>query len=445
MNESTTPQSSTSRPEHSDIFVSRRAPQAHRGGFTVVELLVALGVMVGVLIGALALFDLGGKVTRVQTNVADMQQSVRISLHELVRDVRMAGRGPLPLVQFPNVPYAGRLLPTGVAISVLNNVPANTMLGVPPCACARLVQGTDAVAIRGVFNSPVYQVNPAGGVFQINSPNDGTLVLSNVSPTGVPQDLQPMKAAIENAQAGDPQPLLLISPVEASLYAVVEISNTSSFAPPAGPPESVTLDFTIQGGTHTDAYLDLTPGGVYPPTLTTVAYAGLLEEYIYYVREEYSVPGDNTTDLMPLFSAARVYPGTVAAYLGDNNNLNLALADNVIDLQIALGVDTDKDGAVTEDDPPSKDDDWLYNSGADDPTDSAKWNGTVVDPTELFYLRINVLARTSRPDIRHQAPPLTTIEDKDYTDAPFTAYNNPVERKYRRRVLQTVVDLRNLS
>lgn len=401
--------------------------------------------MVGVLIGVLALFDLGGKVTRVQTNVADMQQSLRISLHELVKDVRMAGRGPLPLVQFPNLPYAGRLLPAGVAISVLNNVPANTSLGAPACACARLVEGTDAVAIRGVFNSPVYQVNPAGGAFQLNLPNNGTLQLSNVSPTGVPQDLQPIKNAIENAQAGNPEPLLLISPVEASLYAVVEINGTSTFTPAAGPPDSATLNFTIQGGTNTDAYLDLTPDGTYPATLTTVAYAGLLEEYIYYVREEYSVPGDNTTELMPLFSEARVYPGTVAAYLGDNDNLNMALADNVIDLQIALGVDTDGDGLVTEDDPPSKDDEWLFNSTADVPGNTAKWNGTVTDPTDLFYLRLNALAKTNRPDIRHQAPPLTMIEDKNFAVAPFTAYNSPVERKYRRRVLQTIIDLRNLS
>ena len=444
MSKTTSPLSKTPRSRRSKPRAGRRAFRARRG-FTLVELLVALGVMVGVLLGVLALFDLGGKVTRVQTNVADMQQALRISLHQLVQRVRVAGRGPLPLVQFPDLPYAGQLLPTGVAISVRNNVPANTALGDPACACARVLQGTDMLAIRGVFNSPIYQVNPAGGSFQINGPNDGTLVLSNVSPTGVPQDLEPVKNAILNAQGGNPEPLLLISPVEASLYAVVEIDSTSNFTPAVGVPDSATINFTIQGGTHTDAYLDLTPEGTYPPTLTTVAYVGLLEEYIYYVREEYSIPGDNTSELTPLLTQARVYPGTVAAYLGDNGNLSTALADNVIDLQIALGIDTDGDGTVTEADPPSAADDWLFNSAADDPTDTAKWNGTITTPRRLFYVRLNALARTTRPDIRHQAPLLTLIEDKSYSVSPFDDYNSVDERKRRRRVLQTVVDLRTLS
>ncbi len=100
---------------------------------------------------------------------------------------------------------------------------------------------------------------------------------------------------------------------------------------------------------------------------------------------------------------------------------------------------------ITEADPPDGDDDWLFNSGLDDPTDTAKWNNTVTDPTTLFYVRINTLARTNRPDIRYQGPALTTLEDKNYAAAPFDAYNSRERRMRRRRVLQTVIDLRNLS
>ena len=434
-----------SRAGVSRLQTGRRRQAPRRRGFTLAELLVGLGIMVGVLLGVLALFDLSGKVAHVETNVADMQQSLRISQQQMIDDVRMAGRGPLPLRQFPDLPYAGQLMPTGVAVSVQNNVAANTALGNPACPCARVVEGTDVLRIRGIFNSPVYQINPAAGTFQINSPNDGTLLLSNLSPTGVPQDLQPIKEAIINAQDGDPEPFVLISAVEASIYGIVEINGTSSYTPALGPPTSATINFTIQGGAHTDAYLDLSPGGAFPAGLVTVAYAGLLEEYIYYVREEYSIPGDNTSELMPLLSRARVYPGTVTAYLGDNNNLRTDLADNVVDLQIALGIDSDADDAVTEDDPPSKDDDWLFNSVADDPTDSVKWDNTEAEPRRLFYLRINTLARTSRPDIRYQSPLLVSLEDKDYTVAPFTDYNTRERRMRRRRVLQTVIDLRNLS
>jgi type II secretory pathway pseudopilin PulG len=444
MNETTPTLPTTPGPRQP--YTRRGRPVLRRqAGFTLAELLVALGIMVGVLLGVLALFDLSSKVARVQTNVADMQQSLRISQAQMMQDVRMAGRGPLPLVQFPDPPYAGQLLPTGVAVSLRNNVAANTSLGVPACACARVVEGTDRLSIRGVFNSPIYLINPAAGAFQVNSPNDGTLLLSNFSPTGVPQDLQPIKEAILNAQGGDPEPMVLVGAVDAGLYAVVEISSASSFTPAVGTPESATINFTIQGGTHTDAYLGLSPGGVFPPGLATVAYAGLLEEYTYYVREEYSIPGDNTSELMPLLSRARVYPGTVAAYLGDTSNLHNDMADNVIDLQIALGIDSDGDDAIVEASPPTAADDWLFNSPADDPTDAAKWNNTPDDPRRLFYVRVSTLARTNRPDPRYQAPPLATLEDKDYSVAPFNAYNSREERMRRRRVLQTVIDLRNLS
>ena len=203
-------------------------------GFTLLELLVSLVILVGVLIAVLALFDLNSKVARIQMHVADMQQSLRIGQYELVHNIRMAGRGTLPLNQFPQLPYTGRLVPTGIALEVDNNVPANTRLGNPPCACARVLQGTDVVTIRGVFSSPIYQINPAAGAFQLTPPT-GILTLSDTSPTGVPQDLEPMKQAILNAQGGDPETLILLSPVDDALYAVVEINAGSTFTPATGP------------------------------------------------------------------------------------------------------------------------------------------------------------------------------------------------------------------
>ncbi|MEE8138963.1 MAG: PilW family protein, partial [Thermoanaerobaculia bacterium] len=293
--------------------------------------------------------------------------------------------------------------------------------------------------------SPIYQLNPAGAAFQLNLPGDGTLIQSNFTPTGVPQDLQAMKEAILNAQGGRPEAFILLSPLDDALYAVVEINAGSSFTPAVGPPTSATINFTIQGGTHTASYLNISPGGAYPPGLATVAYAGLLEEYRFYVREEFSIPGDNTSERMPRLSRARVYPGTAVAYLNDQTNLRADLADNIIDLQVALGVDTDGDQVISEDDPPTETDDWLFNSPLDDPTDLAKWNGNANNPTRLFYVRINTVGRTNRPDSRYQAPLLTLIEDNDYSIAPFDAYNSQEERMHRRRVLQTVVDLRNIS
>lgn len=70
-------------------------------GFTLVELSISMLVLVIVLLGTLSLFDFANRISSVQTNVADMQQSLRIAQQDAIRTVRMAGRGPIPLGQPP--------------------------------------------------------------------------------------------------------------------------------------------------------------------------------------------------------------------------------------------------------------------------------------------------------------------------------------------------------
>lgn len=414
----------------------RRQNQAD--GFTLIELLVSLGIVVGLLVAVLTFFDFSSRLSRVQIHTSDMQQAVRVAQSELVRQVRMTGRGPVPLVRFPDV-----MIPDGVGVGVANNVAADTKLS--GCDCALVLEGTDVLTLRGVFSSSIYQISPAGPDFQLSLPSTGTLILRNLSPTAVPQDLQPIKEAIESAIAGSSEALLLVSPVDDSLYAIVEIQDTSSVTPLTGVPVTATLNFKITGGTYSTDYLRLSTGGVYPPGLQTVAYAGLLEEYRYYVREDRATPGDASSELIPRLSLARFYPGTQIAYEGDTANLHLDMVDNVFDMQIALGIDTDLDEDVDEDEPPSATDEWLFNHENDDPTAIATWNGTVINPARLFYLRLNTLTRTARPDPKFQADILGIVEDKDYADSPFNTFNSVPARRFRRRMMRTVIDLRNLS
>ena len=66
-------------------------PRASRQrGFTLIEVTVSLIVTVIVLLGVLALFDFSNKLTRVQTNISDMQQSLR----SLVGQVRESSESP---------------------------------------------------------------------------------------------------------------------------------------------------------------------------------------------------------------------------------------------------------------------------------------------------------------------------------------------------------------
>lgn len=445
-----------------EIGSSRRAPNQStyrsttRGrrmtsqrGFTLVEVVVALFVVSIILTGVMAMFSFNTRIARAQMHLSGMQQSLRFAQYELVRSVRMAGRGGLPTSQYPVLPgYPGNLLPAGIAVSVNNNVAAGTQIA--GCNCANVIEGTDILTVRGVFSSPIYQLNPAAGEFLYDpARGTGSVIVRKNSPTGVPQDLTAFEDRINDNVA---DAVLLVSPLDDSLYAVVEMQpGGSSSTQVSGTTEFVTIEFSTQGANSTD-FLGLSPGGVYPPTLTTVAYVGLLEEYQFFVREERAISGDATSELIPRLSRAQVFPGTSVAYENDTANLTGDLVENILDLQVAIGVDSvsglgARDGVVIEGDgvdtTPTSDDEWLFNHPADDPTD-IKWVNNVATPSKLFYLRISTLARTDRPDTHFQAPLLTRIEDKDYSSAPFNIYNSQGERMYRRRVLQTTVDLRNI-
>ncbi len=154
----------------------------------------------------------------------------------------------------------------------------------------------------------------------------------------------------------------------------------------------------VVGGIVQDVTLTITftstlsppnPLVVAPPAGFVPGFACALEEYRYYVRQNFETPGDNTTPLKPRLARARMIPGTELPHDGDVANLSLDLADDIFDLQVALGFDTDYDSAGSgvgsfdddadalgvddvfyegADDDARATDDWLGNSSADDPT-----------------------------------------------------------------------------
>jgi len=401
------------------------SPNTGNAGYTLLEALVALAVFMAILGGVLTLFDVNNKIARAQVNVAEMQQSLRAVQSGMVRDVRMAGRGGLPASRpaAPLAGYLGMLLPLGPSIAVDDNVAPGTELGGHPEA--PVVEGTDVITVRGVLSTPMYQITPGsdGAIQGAKAAGGGSLVIPSKSPTGVPQDLTPWKEIVESSE---PEAILLISAGADQVQAVVEASGGTWSS------DSVTLNFRIAGGTHSIEYSKLSPQGEFPTGLRTVSGVGILEEYRYYIRD---------TAPAPRLSRGRFYPGTFTPYKNDVDNVHTDIGDNILDLQVALGIDRDGDGILT--DTADAADEWLYNSPDDmasfDPND---WNG----PTRsLQYLRITTLARTDRVDPKYVSPAITAIEDRDYSEPTVPGAADTIERGYRRRQLQTVVDLRNLT
>jgi prepilin-type N-terminal cleavage/methylation domain-containing protein len=420
----------------------RRRPG--EAGFTLAEMLVTLVVLSVILVAALAMFDFNNRLTRVQTAVADMQQSLRIAQLDMVRLIRMTGRGGLP----PRTP--GKLLPAGVALEVRDNVGTDAHIGVADTDTPTVLPGTDVLTIRGVFSTPLYQVNFADpGTFDPNTgASKGQVKILNVSPTGIPQDLTPLAEAIEGPAGGSPVPeaILLASPLDDRIFGVVELSPGDSTVnkDTSGQITDVVVGFDYDASGRSADYLTLT-NNVFPPRLSSVAAVGILEEHRFYVREDFAVSNDPASDWEPKLARARVFPASQVPYRNNDDNWELDIADNVFDLQVALALDTNGDAVIL--DSADNNDDWLFNSTGDDPTDG-KWNlvggAALGRPTPLYYLRVTTLVRAESRDRNFQAPVLQLVEDHDYSQSPSDRFNTGPERMYRRRLLQTVIDLRNL-
>ncbi|HEV7509654.1 MAG TPA: PilW family protein [Thermoanaerobaculia bacterium] len=427
-------------------------------GFTLIELLVALAVTVIVVLGILLLFDFNNKLTRVQTNVADMQQSERIAQYDMVRMARMAGRGGLPVSAL--VVNQSAALPLGSGISVLNNAPANTHLVAADTSSPKVLLGTDVLTLRGAFSTPIYEAafaNPS--TFTLTGPGTptpatatgGTVAICDQSPSGAAQDLTGLTALIDLAAGGKirKEALILVSPTADTIYSIVALDPSISTKTAATCPGNagVTIAFISDPADPMVAkYRALYPApvGNLNDSLKNVAFVGLLEEYRYYVREDHAIAGTDTSDLTPVLSRARFYPGTDLVYADEASNLKQDIADGIVDLQIAFGIDANSDGQLTTDPPADPaTDEWLGNAAAD----TAITGG-------LKAIRISTLARTNRRDHDYVAPVLASLEDHTYST---TDINDPVNgydavnfkgsmaRLYRRRVLQTVVNLRNLT
>ena len=182
------------------------------------------------------------------------------------------------------------------------------------------------------------------------------------------------------------------------------------------------------------------PAGSFPSSLTSVSFASVLEEYKFFIREDFTIPGDATSLPTPKLARARMLPNTDILHPDGA----IDIADNVFDLQVALGVDLDGNGRIDVEDAggvalATNADEWLWNGPGEDDT---------LAVGHRFAAARAAHHRGPGPDRRPDSTSRrlsTDIENHDYNEpaAPTTG-GEVAARRYRRRVLQSTIDLRNL-
>jgi type II secretory pathway pseudopilin PulG len=468
-----------------------RSRQAAQRGFSLLELVISLFIAVEILVAAALAFDVHNRIAAVQVQVTDLQQSMRVAQYDLVRSLRSAARGGLPHGTDPNAIFnVADPIPArkGLAVELRNNVAGNDrFIALGDNTSPQAIQGTDILTVRGCLSGTAYQVDPSTFEWDADD-NDvaddaAQLTIPKTSVAGLLQSLVPLVEEFEAYQDEDgnyPAVLgrfILVSPTALQDYAVADITGFQVNGD-ADDPDDVVLTLDLNNASTLNP-VDATSGVRQYPTNMTASMGCFLEEYRYYVRE---VVGDTITPLRPRLTRARFEPGTELPYLGDTSSFSLDLADGIFDLQVALGLDSDyfdgyggagvapgsynddsdwtgPDDTIYEADRanPAQNralDDWLYNDSADNPADapyvSHAFGTNAGQPVQLYYVRVTTIGRTNRPDANYQAPDFDTtagtdwIEDRDYDAAPANTYKAGDNNKHRRRVLQTVVDLRNV-
>jgi prepilin-type N-terminal cleavage/methylation domain-containing protein len=405
-------------------------PSRSERGFTLLEMLIALAITVVVMTIVLVSLDANTKVTQIQMDVGDLQQSTRVSHRGMSFLTRMAGRGGLP---------------RPLAVLVQQNVPDDTTIAGEP-----VEEATDVLTIRGAFTAPIYRIDSDDPGAFVRGATTATLLVDSVTASGFRQSLDFLENLLDEDGEVPPEAVVLVGRQGDAVYGVAELASMT-FANVAldiqnqsVPVRRATMIFNItpDSGEHTAEYIPLSSGGAFPNNLTSVVFMSVLQEYRYYVRPDFAIPGDATSPPRPKLCRAQMFPATEAVYAGEQANAAVEIADNMVDLQVALGIDFDGDGVVEDTDADGNplatdEDEWQFNAVDDE--DTLAWS-----TAPLHYVRLTTLGHTRSPDRQYVSPAIEQIENRVYDEDDTVLGGELIERRYRRRMLQNVIDMRDL-
>ena len=444
------------------------------GGFSLVEMIVVLFLLAVAMLGLLSVFDASSRINKSQQDVADAQGAVRYGIQWMTRAIRMAGSGGLFVTQAvlnAADPDLAGIRPAGVAY---DNVPEGTTV-TSLTGDVAVRPGTDMIEIRGVIRSPLIGFDAASGCEPCGAPGGpsggcgdcvGVASLSvvpttntghvNDDPVNRPQFSQ-VDAYTAGATANHPMLVLVafhedLHP-DCSLYPQPAYNVAMISAPTAlvAGRSFGNLHFTDRVAKEFNPETPLEKGadGL---ARKRVRHAGVLDDLIFFI--------DNSSPLHPALAQ-----GTRRGEAFDV----VALADDIEDMQIAYGVDSDGNNAINRragkaasfDSNVSSEiegDEWAPNVPGETPFPMTDFQSQQPPPgppfshpgrhcPRLHAVMISLVAKSHDPDPTYRAPAAAgflTMNSPTSPPNPRT-YPGVSLAAYRRRTQTLKINLRNYA
>lgn len=459
-----------------------KSPLRAAHGFTLIEMVVVVFLLAIAMLGILAVFDASARINKSEQDVADAQGAVRYGVYQMTRAIRMAGSGGLFVTQaIVNAPDPNLAGVTVGSARGYDNVTGATVSDVNTGVAIPVRDGTDMIEVRGVINSPLLGFNPGTGC--PNCSGIAALTVPSITATAFNQPHyndsaanRPQFSAIDTYTAGAtgarPMYVLVsanddIHPGAAATTAVSRYPqptyNVGALTAPtqliSGPNNFGSINFADATAIEFDTEIPSATAAL-PNAIANMRHIGVMDDLIYFI--------DNTDPLHPALAQ-----GTRRGAAFDV----VRLADDVEDMQIAYGVDTDGNDAlnrlvatVAGTDPDANvstqvdGDEWRPNvTGeavyvatdfqSDQPPPASFTHGpTTSHFPRLHGVMITLVAKSKDPDPTYRSPnargvvvmntPVTV--NAPYPDvAQYPTFS--AEPQFRRRVQTIKINLRNYA
>lgn len=426
-------------------------------GMSLVEALVVLLVGTIAMLALYGLVDASNKLTKQETEVADVQQSARIGISELSRIIRQSRVGGL---------YFGNAV-----LPIANNISGNTFYTDSKDDSHHFIRkGTDVIEVRGVLSGDKYILdegnatcavvaNCANGQITVKIPWKAALGFVNF-PTGQAPSLATRSASFyfvvqngENEQVTINGSIYLVPVYIAGRVATTGGSclTTPTWCTLTATTFTFTMDPTDSGAMKLNAAT--------PPFSTTLSKSiggGPIDVVRFFVDEGASDATGSNKDTHPSLAQANLDPASGKYDIQ-------TLVEEVEDFQIAYGVEgadgTAHDGGVSPaavDESGVNKDEWVGNVANEveskltispNPDRVDAFIDTSVPPATqplanpaLRSVWISLVVKSTDPDLVFDGPGARGIK---ILDSPAVSFSAATGRPYRRRSLSLAVSLRN--